>query len=135
MKYQKWNDNLKDRKVKCISAVSGSGLIVGDIYYAKNRSGASYAKMTVSSTKNGPVTGGWGYMHEFDFLEPSKEELLIELSEAEEQVKNIKMQIQFIDENGLDNYSEELFKAYRIMKVMNLGDLEKAKEVVKILNS
>lgn len=118
-------------KVKVIKYGDGHTLTVGVVYYIKSYSGGWYR---LSSTKDGPIIGNCIKEDCLSLFPVTKEELIEERESLKEKIEDLEIKIAFIDESGEKEYSEELEKAYRIMKLLKLGGLQEAKEIVKILS-
>jgi len=63
-----------------------------------------------------------------------------EIKEAKEKIEELKTRIQdcedkkkFLTEQGIEEFSDEEFKAYQVLKVMGIDDINKAKQITKIL--
>ena len=52
----------------------------------------------------------------------------------EAEIEVCKNKLTFIEKFGLDAYDEEEFKAYKVLEVLGIEDIAKAKEIVKILS-
>ena len=136
--------NYVDKKVKCISNASGNGLTVGQFYYIKSKGPANAQRptITVSATPGGPMVGGWGYVNEFDHPTISTTSLKDDIAtmrrekiQLNENIKTKEDLLQFMKDNELTEIDPDIFKTFKIMKKLNLGTLDDAKEVVEILNS
>jgi hypothetical protein len=140
-----WKDSLIGRKVKVIETRSGSALSINGTYFILKQGPTGTAdrdKAYVSNKKGGLVTGGWCYLDELVLVEITKDFLLVEvedmhgtIKELEEKIEAKEIMIDFLEETGLKSTNEETYKAYLIMKKLNIGTLNDAIDVVKILNS
>lgn len=57
-----------------------------------------------------------------------------EKSNLEEQIAELDSKINFCIINGVEEYSEDTFKAYEILKLLKLGTLKEAQAIIDILN-
>lgn len=136
---QKWEDNLVGKKVKCISNTSGSGLVVGQMYYIHSKAGQN--TVNVSLAKNGPKVGGWCRLNELELHSVTKEDFYNELKELEDKEKEIVKQkekiqkkIYFMNKYGLVKFDENTYKIHETMKILGIQDISKAKKIAELYN-
>lgn len=132
-----WSDDLIGKKVKCISRNSGNGLIIGNVYYIKSRQlpdQMNKPRVNLSLTKTGKITGGWAYLDEFELEIITKQNLIDQITELTERIAGIQNKLDWMTSNNLEEMDTEVYKTYRIMKVMDVADFNKAKEIVSIMN-
>jgi hypothetical protein len=61
-------------------------------------------------------------------------ELEKDIIEKQKEIEDYKLRIKFIETCGLETFDEEEFKAYEVLKIIGVDDIEKARSVIKILN-
>jgi hypothetical protein len=84
---------------------------------------------------------GWVYEYELKALLSTSEDLKNQIIENEEEISDLniknnllKTKLEFMETQGIENYSDEDFKAYLVLKELGIDDFAKAKNIVKILN-
>ena len=127
------------KKVKLVSAPSGkmssSNGFIG--------TGGEFTVMSPSSQLNSwnvmGQTGnpaGWVYEWEMEGFKLGIEELEKELSEAQTKLNNIQFKIDWMTETGSDEFSEDEFKVYQTLKLLEdekLSRLEKSKLIAELI--
>jgi hypothetical protein len=85
---------------------------------------------------------GWVYEYELKAQLSTSEDLKNQIIENEEEISDLniknnllKTKLEFMETQGIENYSDEDFKAYLVLKELGIDDFAKAKNIVKILNS
>ena len=61
------------------------------------------------------------------------EEAKKEIAKLTEKIKDCEDKKKFLTEQKIEEFSDEDFKAYQVLKVMGIDDIEKAKQITKIL--
>lgn len=56
-----------------------------------------------------------------------------EIAKLTEKIKDCEDKKKFLTEQKIEEFSDEDFKAYQVLKVMGIDDIEKAKQITKIL--
>jgi len=127
------------KKVKLVSAPSGKeGSNNGNI--GKGR------EFTVMSPCDKPnswnimdqsgIPAGWVYEWEMEGFKLGIKELEKELSEAQTKLNNIQFKIDWMTETGSDEFSEDEFKVYQTLKLLEdekLSRLEKSKLIAELI--
>jgi hypothetical protein len=127
------------KKVKLVSAPSGKeGSNNGNI--GKGR------EFTVMSPYDKPnswnimdqsgIPAGWVYEWEMEGFKLGIKELEKELSEAQTKLNNIQFKIDWMTETGSDEFSEDEFKVYQTLKLLEdekLSRLEKSKLIAELI--
>ena len=130
-----WNNIEVNSGIKYIVKIVGP---YGSISCDNRYSVAEISKDGCCSTN----TGGWVYDYE---LAP----LVYSIDEIKEQIVNLKSNIAdkytevnlledklaFMTEHGVENFNEEEFKAYQVLKELGIDDFEKAKRITQILSN
>lgn len=99
-----------------------------------------------SLTKDGicftESTSGWAYDYELvplvygiDDIKNQIVNLKTDISEKECVVKQLEDKLAFMTEHGVDNFNDEEFKAYQVLKELGIDDFEKAKRITQILSN
>ena len=85
---------------------------------------------------------GWVYDYELKSQLSTVEDLKNQIIDNEEEISELnikndllKTKLEFMETQGIENYSDEDFKAYLVLKELGIDDFAKAKNIVKILNS
>ena len=103
-------------------------------------------KVTISSKINNNqfniVEGGYIFIHEIkvkndiEELKDYNEKILEKIKDLEDELEVNKSKIKLMKEYKIDNLSDDDWKAYQVLNKLNLGDgdLETAKEIMKIIN-
>jgi len=85
--------------------------------------------------------GSWYYDYELKSLTSNVESIDLEIKElkesisvAEAEIKELEERKQFMSEMKVDNFDDEQYKAYQVLKVLGIDDFEKAKQITKILS-
>ena len=81
-------------------------------------------------------SGGWAYEWEMEGYKLGIKELELELSEAQTKLDTIQSKINWINETGSDEYSEDEFKVYQTLKLLEndkLSMLEKSKLIAELI--
>ena len=79
------------------------------------------------------INAGFAYAYELGYDIIKIEDLEKEITDAKSELEIMESKLEFIKQFGLKSFDEEEFKAYKVLKVMGFDDIEKAKEIVKIL--
>jgi hypothetical protein len=66
-------------------------------------------------------------------MKRTAESIQQEILKKEAEIANLNTQLDFIKEVGEDNYNDDDFKAYQILKEIGITDIHKAKAIVRIL--
>jgi len=66
-------------------------------------------------------------------MKKTAEQIQKTILEKEAEIVTLKNQLDFINEIGEENYDDNDFKAYQILKEIGITDIKKAKAIVKIL--
>jgi alpha-amylase/alpha-mannosidase (GH57 family) len=128
------------KKVKLVSAPSGkassSNANIGkqhDEYTVMSPSGQSNSWNIVDQFGNAQ---GWVYEWEMEVFKFGIKELEKELSEAQTKLNNIQFKIDWMTETGSDEFSEDEFKVYQTLKLLEdekLSRLEKSKLIAELI--
>jgi hypothetical protein len=129
--------NCIDKEVKCISNISGSGLAIDKKYFIKSIVDTNLPRPTVyvSKTKGGPIHGGWLYLDELKEINLTKGDIELKIANLQEEIKVLTSKLDFIAKNRGKEFNEEVYKAYLIMQRLELGSIEDAEYIVKILEN
>jgi hypothetical protein len=127
------------KKVKLVSAPSGK-LSSGNSFIGAGR------EFTVMSPYNEPnswkimgqsgIPAGWVYEWEMEGFKLGIKELEKELSETQTKLNNIQFKIDWMTETGSDEFSEDEFKVYQTLKLLEdekLSRLEKSKLIAELI--
>lgn len=120
-----WSKSLIGKKVKKENC-SGIFTIVG-------KSGDSYAIIKDIATGS----TGESNLSSLTLLPTTITDFKKEEAEILASLKEVQENIQFMEENHLEVYDEEIVKAYKAIKLFNLAGedaLEKAKQLINIIN-
>jgi hypothetical protein len=123
----------------------GSGLNakIGKEFIVKTRqnNGCGGGEMFHLSDPETGANYGWCYEYE---LAPVKmnvaeleEQIAVkekEITEANAEIVAIQAKVDFIKSHNLEEYDEEEYKAYAVLETLGMGDIEKARAIIKILN-
>jgi hypothetical protein len=127
------------KKVKLVSAPSGklssrNGFIgTGREFTVISPSGQSNSWNIVDQFGNAQ---GWAYEWEMEGFKLGIKELEKELSEAQTKLNNIQFKIDWLTETGSDEFSEDEFKVYQTLKLLEdekLSRLEKSKLIAELI--
>lgn len=107
----------------CTSLPNGSNL---PMPYSHNKA------YWVSSVKGATHIG---YIYEFEISSclMKKDEIEAEITRKEEEIKDLKEKLDFINSSGGDTFNEDEYKAQQVLKLMGFDDIKKAKELIRIL--
>jgi hypothetical protein len=127
------------KKVKLVKTPSGklnsSNSWLGDglVYTIAER----YANPNSwSITDSAGAAKGWVYEWEMEDFKFGIKELEKELSEAQTKLNNIQFKIDWMTETGSDEFSEDEFKVYQTLKLLEdekLSRLEKSKLIAELI--
>ena len=81
-------------------------------------------------------TGGWAYEWEMEGLSVGVEDLKKELSEAQTKLETIQSKLDWLKETGSNEFSEQEFKVYQTLKLLENGKLsmvEKSKLIAELI--
>jgi hypothetical protein len=112
---------------------SYSGCKVGDIVTITEKRNSDCGSPDSYFVSDGTHDSGWVYIHEIELLVETIENIQLSIEEKEKELESLKLKLEFINKYGLKCYNAEEFKAYEILKVLGIDDIEKAKKIVEIL--
>lgn len=130
--------NLTGKTLKFIGAqagkpASGIGLPIGHMVTISSPRGNAAKAWNLSS-------GGWLYEHELELPAQTVDEINQKIASLNEEITSLREEIKteedklaFMKENKLVVIDEESFKAYKVLKVLNLGSYDQAIQIIKIL--
>ena len=130
---------MEGKKVKLVNGPSGkpsssNGYLGNGIeYIVTNRYTTDKSWLLTDAYGN---SGGWAYEWEMDVYKLGIKELEQELSEAQTKLDTIQSKINWINETGSDEYSEDEFKVYQTLKLLENGKLsmiEKSKLIAELI--
>lgn len=79
------------------------------------------------------IGSGFVYAYECSSLIQTKEEIEKDIARMEEEIKELKSKVAFIEKFGLESYDEDEFKAYSVLETIGIDDIQKARAICKIL--
>lgn len=143
------NAAVSGKKVKIISnSIGQHGIPVGDTGTIIKYNGSPQAPYYGSFTVQGPASTGapWTvYGSEFKFGESKLKDLQEEVKsieneilESKKQIEVIQQKIAFMVDQGLEEYDEDTFKAFSILKMLDdkkLSNIDKAKLISTLVKS
>lgn len=106
------------------------------------------AKVTINTRYSTSSTNGgsWytkeypagGYVFGTDLIEVlvNKEDIKKDIKEKQEEINDLKLKLKFIEENGLEEYDENVFKSFKVLQLLSTSksDIEKAKIIAELIH-
>lgn len=134
MKTRTKNPKLKSgMKVKVIANTANHNQPIGSIVTLTGVNLNNYGDCNARNSAGQIYTF---YTTDFVVLAMTKEEILKAIEELKIEIKTEETKLQFLKETGQEEYDEDEFQAYQVLKLVaskKTTQLEKAKQIVKIL--
>jgi hypothetical protein len=126
------------KKVKLVSAPSGKRSSGNSHIGAGREFNVMFPHSEPNSWKIGRsgIAEGWVYEWEMEGFKLGIKELEKELSETQTKLNNIQFKIDWMTETGSDEFSEDEFKVYQTLKLLEdekLSRLEKSKLIAELI--
>lgn len=128
------SDNFKKGDALVYATNMGSNLTTGVTYYFVRWANKASQQIYVSSAPTGG-SNYYAYLGEFESPNVTLVDIEKSIQELTEQIELLEQRKAFMKETKVTLFNNDEFKAYQILKELNLGDIKQAKAIVKILNS
>ncbi len=118
-----------------ISRTSGHNVPIGSKVTILQRSGGGVAYGGTWTTKEFPA---YGVIYGNDLKESSvtPADIKKDIKEKQEEIDDLKLKLKFIEENGLEEYDENVFKSFKVLQLLSTSksDIEKAKIIAELIH-
>jgi hypothetical protein len=88
----------------------------------------------VTKTDGPSENYGYVYFYEIAPLSSTAEEITEEIKRKEDELTELKSKLAFINKIGSDKFDDDEFKAFQILETIGISDIQKAREIVRILS-
>jgi len=96
----------------------------------------SYGLNSWVIVNNNGRDAGWVYEWEMDIAMTNKEQLEEKLQELNKEVEEVKTKLQWLEETGNNEFSEDEYKVYKTLKLMedpSLNNVQKSKLIAELI--
>ncbi len=109
-----------------VGSVGSLVTIISDPYLYSGKT--AYQVSQPYSTSNGFL-----FEDELESLSLTKKELNLQIEKLQTEIEEVKNKLSFLEKTGLDEFDDDEFKAFEILKVIGIDDIQKARQIVKLL--